>query len=101
MSLEAGAAVTSDGGVSWLRVAGGHARRNGDRPAVFGNGEPALLAGRDWIVVDGPATVEATGTSDLLVTGHLPAALDQHTVLTLRPIDDRIADDVDSAGGVN
>ncbi|HEX5401710.1 MAG TPA: hypothetical protein VFX16_05345 [Pseudonocardiaceae bacterium] len=87
VSLEAGAAVTSDGGVSWLRVAGGHARRNDEDAAVFGGAEPALLAGRDWIVVDGPATAESIRTSDLLVTGHLPAALDQHLVLTLRGIE--------------
>lgn len=89
MSLGPGTAVTGDGRVSWLRVAGGHARRNGDPAAVFGNGDPALLAGRDWIVVDSPATVEATATADLLATGHLPAALDAHAGLTLRRIDDR------------
>jgi hypothetical protein len=91
VSLDAGAAVTGDGGVGWLRVAGGHARRNGEDATVFGGAEPALLSGRDWIVVDGPATVEATGTADLLATGHLPAALDQHLVLTLRAIDSRTA----------
>ncbi len=89
LSLDAGTAVTGACGVCWLRVAGGHARRNGDPAAVFGNGEPALLAGRDWIVVDGPATVEATGTSDLLATGHLPVALDAHLSLSLRRIADR------------
>lgn len=89
MSLDSGTAVKAAGGVSWVRVAGGHARRNGDPAAVFGNGEPALLAGHDWIVVDGPATVEATCTADLLVAGHLPAALDAHATLTLRRIDDR------------
>lgn len=91
VSLDACAAVTGDGGVGWLRVAGGHARRNGEDATVFGGAEPALLSGRDWIVVDGPATVEATGTADLLATGHLPAALDQHLVLTLRAIDSRTA----------
>jgi hypothetical protein len=101
VSLEACAAVTGDGGVSWLRIAGGHARRNGEDSAVFGGAEPALLCGHDWIVVDGPATAESTSTSDLLVTGHLPAALDQHMVLTLRAIDGRIAAHDDPAGGVN
>jgi hypothetical protein len=100
ISLDAGAAVTSDGDVSWLRVAGGHARRNGEDAAVFGGAEPALLCGRDWIVVDGPATAESTSTADLLATGHLPAALDQHMVLTLRAIDGRITEDGDPAGGV-
>jgi hypothetical protein len=94
LSLDAGAAVTADGGACWLRVAGGHARRNDEDAAVFGGAEPALLAGRDWITVDGPATAEATTTADLLVTGHLPAAMDQHLVLTLRAIDHRLdADD--------
>ncbi|HEX3649662.1 MAG TPA: hypothetical protein VHV49_14655 [Pseudonocardiaceae bacterium] len=90
MSLDAGAAVTADGGVCWLRVAGGHARRNGEGATVFGGAEPALLAGHDWIAVDGPATAEATTTADLLATGHLPAALDQHMVLTLRSIEQRL-----------
>ncbi|HVV21608.1 MAG TPA: hypothetical protein VHF06_19395 [Pseudonocardiaceae bacterium] len=89
VSLSAGSAMTGAGGVVWLRVAGGHARRNGDPAAVFGSGEPALLAGRDWITVNDPATVEAVGTSDLLATGHLPAALDAHAALTLRRIADR------------
>jgi hypothetical protein len=92
VSLAAGAAVTGDGGVGWLRVAGGHARRNGEHATVFGGAEPALLAGRDWITVDGPATVEALGTADLLRTGHLPAALDHHLLLTLRTIDHRVTD---------
>jgi hypothetical protein len=90
VSLDAGAAVTGDGRVGWLRVAGGHARRNGEHAAVFGGAEPALLSGRDWIVVDGPATVEWLSTVDLLVAGDLPAALDQHTVLTLRAIDSHV-----------
>lgn len=91
VSLAAGATVTSDGGVGWLRVAGGHARRNGEHGTVFGGAEPALLSGRDWITVDGPATAEVLGTADLLRTGHLPAALDQHLLLTLRTIDHRVA----------
>ncbi|HEY1569770.1 MAG TPA: hypothetical protein VGG05_00395 [Pseudonocardiaceae bacterium] len=93
VSLDAGAAVTTDGGVCWVRVAGGHARRNGEDATVFGGAEPALLAGRDWLAVDGPATAEATTTADLLATGHLPAALDQHMVLTLRSIDRRLEPD--------
>lgn len=92
-SLDAGAAVTADGGACWVRVAGGHARRNGEDAAVFGGAEPALLAGRDWIAVDGPATAEATTTADLLAAGHLPAALDQHMVLTLRSIERRLDED--------
>lgn len=91
VSLDAGAAVTADGGACWLRVAGGHARRNGEDATVFGGAEPALLVGQDWIAVDGPATAEATTTADLLATGHLPAAMDQHMVLTLRSIDRRLA----------
>lgn len=91
VSLAAGASVTSDGGVGWLRVAGGHARRNGEHATVFGGAEPALLSGRDWITVDAPATAEALGTVDLLRTGHLPAGLDQHLLLTLRTIDHRVA----------
>jgi hypothetical protein len=90
VSLEAGASVTGDGMVSWLRVAGGHARRNGEQAAVFGGAEPALLAGRDWLVVDRPAIVESMGTSDLLTAGHLPEALDHHIVLALRSIETRI-----------
>jgi hypothetical protein len=99
VSLDAGASVTGDGMVGWLRVAGGHARRNGEHAAVFGGAEPALLAGRDWLVVDGPAIVESMGTADLLAAGHLPAALDHHTVLTLRSIEARIGA-VGGAGGV-
>lgn len=87
VSLDAGAAVHTDGGACWLRIAGGHARRNGEDAAVFGAAEPALLTGHDWLTVDGPATAEATTTADLLATGHLPAALDQHMVLTLRSVD--------------
>jgi hypothetical protein len=90
VSLDTGAAVAGNGGVGWLRVAGGHARRNGEHAAVFGGAEPALLAGRDWLVTDGPATVESMGTADLLTSGHLPAALDHHTVLTLRAIESHI-----------
>ncbi|HEX5118953.1 MAG TPA: hypothetical protein VFW65_27520 [Pseudonocardiaceae bacterium] len=93
VSLDAGAAITTDGGACWVRVAGGHARRNGEDATVFGGAEPALLAGRDWLAVDGPATAEATTTADLLATGHLPAALDQHMVLTLRAIDRRLESD--------
>lgn len=91
VSLAAGSAVLGDGTVTWLRVAGGHIRRNGEHAAVFGGPEPALLAGRDWIVADGPCTVEATDTTDLLVAGQLPAAIDHHTVLTLRTIERLLA----------
>jgi hypothetical protein len=91
LSLEAGAAVRGGADVSWLRVAGGHARRNGELGAVFGGGEPALLAAGDWIVVDTPATVESVPTSDLLAAGQLPAALDQHIGLVLRSIDRRFS----------
>lgn len=95
LSLAGGSAVigggVGDGTVSWLRVAGGHIRRNGEAAAVFGGPEPALLAGRDWIVADGPCTVEATHTADLLVTGALPAAIDQHIVLTLRGLERLLA----------
>ncbi|HEY3611375.1 MAG TPA: hypothetical protein VGL06_28035 [Pseudonocardiaceae bacterium] len=87
VSLAAGCALAGDGQVSWLRVAGGHIRRNGDHGAVFGGPEPALLAGRDWIVADGPCTVESVRTAALLVAGQLPAAIDHHTVLTLRTIE--------------
>lgn len=92
LSLAAGSAVVGDGGaVSWLRVAGGHIRRNGEAGALFGGPEPALLAGRDWVVADGPCTVEAAHTSELLVAGQLPAAIDQHTVLTLRTLERLLA----------
>jgi hypothetical protein len=94
LSLAAGSALSGhagDGLVTWLRVAGGHIRRNGEDAAVFGGPEPALLAGRDWIVADGPCTVEATDTTDLLVAGQLPAAIDHHTVLTLRTIERLLA----------
>jgi hypothetical protein len=87
VSLAAGCALAGDGRVVWLRVAGGHIRRNGDQAAVFGGPEPALLAGRDWIVADGPCTVESVRTAALLVTGQLSAAIDHHTVLTLRTIE--------------
>jgi hypothetical protein len=87
VSLAAGCALTGDGQVAWLRVAGGHIRRNGDQAAVFGGPEPALLAGRDWIVADGPCTVESVRTVALLVAGQLSAAIDHHTVLTLRTIE--------------
>jgi hypothetical protein len=90
VSLDAGAAIAGNGQVGWLRVAGGHARRNGEPAAVFGGAEPALLAGCDWLVMDGPATVESMGTADLLTSGHLPAALDHHAVLTLRAIESQI-----------
>jgi hypothetical protein len=93
VSLDAGAAVTTGGGVCWVRVAGGHARRNGEDATVFGGAEPALIAGRDWITVDGPATAEATTTADLLATGHLPAALDEHMVFVLRSIGRRLGPD--------
>jgi len=92
VSLAAGSAVLGDGTVTWLRVAGGHIRRNGEHAAVFGGPEPALLAGRDWIVADGPCTVEATDTTDLLVAGLLPAAIDHHTVITLRTIERLLAE---------
>jgi hypothetical protein len=87
VSLAAGCALVGDGQVAWLRVAGGHIRRNGDQAAVFGGPEPALLAGRDWIVADGPCTVESVRTSALLVAGQLSAAIDHHAVLTLRTIE--------------
>jgi hypothetical protein len=77
--------------VHWLRVAGGHIRRNGDHAAVFGGPEPALLAGRDWIIADGPCTVESVRTVDLLVAGQLSAAIDNHSVLTLRTIESLLA----------
>jgi hypothetical protein len=87
VSLATGSALAGDGGVNWLRVAGGHVRRNGDPAAVFGAREPVLLAGRDWIVADGPCTVEAQHTEGLLAVGDLPDALDQHAVVTLRTVD--------------
>jgi len=93
LSLAAGSAVVGDGAVSWLRVAGGHIRRNGEAGALFGGPEPALLAGRDWIVADGPCTVEAAPTAELLAAGQLPAAIDQHTVLTLRTLERLLAED--------
>jgi hypothetical protein len=52
-----------------------------------------LLAGRDWVVAAGPCTVEAVRTSELLVAGQLPAAIDQHTVLTLRNLERLLAGD--------
>ncbi|HEY7814750.1 MAG TPA: hypothetical protein VIC62_16005 [Nakamurella sp.] len=82
-----GQQVAGMGTVRWLRVAGGHIRRNGDHAAVFGGPEPVLLAGRDWIVADGPCTVESVRTVDLLVAGQLSAAIDHHSVLTLRTIE--------------
>lgn len=91
LSLEPGTAVCGDGGVSWVRVAGGHARRNDEQDAVFGGAEPALLAGCDWIAVESPATIEAVRTVDLLVAGQLPAALDLHLVGLLRSIDRRFS----------
>lgn len=91
VSLATGAAITGDHQVTWLRVAGGHIRRNNDEAALFGGPEPALLAGQDWIVADGPCTVEAVHTTDLLVAGQLPGAIDHHTVLTLRTIERRQA----------
>jgi hypothetical protein len=93
VSLAAGSALVGDGTVTWLRVAGGHIRRNGEHAAVFGGPEPALLAGRDWIVADGPCTVESVRTSALLVAGQLSAAIDHHTVLTLRTIEQLLVGD--------
>lgn len=89
MSLQAGAAVRGEGVLTWLRVAGGHVRRNGELGAVFGGGEPVLLAAGDWIVVDTPAAAEPSTTFDLLLAGLLPAALDQHIGLVLRSVDRR------------
>ena len=94
VSLAAGSALSGhdgDDAVIWLRVAGGHIRRNGEDAAVFGGPEPALLAGRDWIVADGPCTVEAAHTADLLFAGQLPSAIDHNTVLTLRTIERMLA----------
>lgn len=86
VSLESGAVVRGAPEVGWVRVAGGHGYRNDELDTVFGGTEPALLAGDDWIVVDGPATAEATPTTDLLVAGQLPGVLDQHLVCVLRTI---------------
>jgi hypothetical protein len=91
LSLGAGAAVRGGGDVSWLRVAGGHARRNGELGAVFGGGEPALLVAGDWVVVDTAATAESVPTADLLAAGQLPGALDLHIGLVLRSIDRRFS----------
>jgi hypothetical protein len=91
VSLATASVLAGDGRVNWLRVAGGHVRRNGDPAAVFGGRDPVLLAGRDWIVADGPCTVEALHTEDLLRAGDLPDALDRHAVVTLRTVDTRLS----------
>jgi hypothetical protein len=92
VSLAAGSVLAGDGRVNWLRVAGGHVRRNSDPGAVFGAREPVLLAGRDWIVADGLCTVEALRTDDLLAAGDLATTLDQHAVVTLRTLDSLLTD---------
>lgn len=89
VSLDAGSAVRGGVGIGWVRVAGGHAHRNGEQDEVFGGAEPVLLGGEDWLVVDGPSTAEVTCTADLLAGGQLPVVLDQYLAGTLRAIDRR------------
>lgn len=98
VSLPAGGALVADGGVSWVRAVGGTLTRNdGGGEQTCGGAELLAVAGRDWIVADAGLTVECLSTWDLLVTGQLWGALDEHLARTLR-VAAQQADAADAAG---
>jgi NHLM bacteriocin system ABC transporter ATP-binding protein len=91
MSLAEGGAATGAGGVWWLRSVGGRLRRNDGGPAeVCGDGELLLTAGRDWVVAESPCAAESHSSRDLLASGELRAAVDQHVARLLRIVEARI-----------
>ncbi|WP_341718753.1 ATP-binding cassette domain-containing protein [Micromonospora sp. FIMYZ51] len=91
VSLAEGSALTSVSGAWWLRSAGGQLRRNGGGPAeMSGEQELLLIVGRDWVVAESPCAVESLGSWDLLVTGQLRSAVDQHVARLLRMVETRI-----------
>ncbi|WP_217809874.1 ATP-binding cassette domain-containing protein [Micromonospora sp. NBS 11-29] len=91
VSLAPGSALTSTGGAWWLRSAGAHLRRNDGGPAeTSGERELLLVAERDWVVAESACAVESQGSWDLLVTGELRAAVDQHVSRLLRIVETRI-----------
>ncbi|MEV0004752.1 ATP-binding cassette domain-containing protein [Micromonospora sp. NPDC050980] len=91
VSLAQGSALTSTGGAWWLRSAGGQLRRNDGGPAeMSGERELLLVVGRDWVVAESPCAVESHGSWDLLVTGQLASAVDQHVARLLRMVETRI-----------
>ncbi|MET7706421.1 ATP-binding cassette domain-containing protein [Micromonospora sp. NPDC005413] len=91
ISLAQGSALTSTGGAWWLRSAGGQLRRNDGGPAeMSGERELLLVAERDWVVAESPCAVESHGSWDLLVSGQLRSAVDQHVARLLRMVETRI-----------
>ncbi|WBB76702.1 ATP-binding cassette domain-containing protein [Micromonospora sp. WMMD1128] len=91
VSLAPGSAVTSTAGAWWLRSAGAQLRRNDGGPAeMSGERELLLVAERDWVVAESACAVESHGSWDLLVTGQLRAAVDQHVARLLRMVETRI-----------
>ncbi|SCG41609.1 ATP-binding cassette domain-containing protein [Micromonospora rifamycinica] len=93
VSLAQDSVLTANGGVWWLRCAGGHLRRNDGGPGeTVGAQELLLFAGRDWVVADSPCVVESQASVDLLAAGQLQTAVDQHLAGLLRTVEARVAD---------
>ncbi|MEK8104202.1 hypothetical protein NKG94_01945 [Micromonospora sp. M12] len=55
-----------------------------------GERELLLVAERDWVVAESPCAVENHGSWDLLVSGQLRSAVDQHVARLLRMVETRI-----------
>jgi NHLM bacteriocin system ABC transporter ATP-binding protein len=78
-ALEAGAALTGNSHVWWLRMVGGQAQRNGGGPGqLLRDGDVFMLAGRDWIEADAALTLESMSTRELADAGLFVPALLQH-----------------------
>ena len=89
-SLAANGTMVGSGGVCWLRTVGGQVRRNGSADETFGGRELMLLAGRDWIAAEADVTLESQATVDVLRSGELWRAVDQHVARLLRVVEQRI-----------
>ena len=93
-ALEADAALTGNSHVWWLRMIGGHAKRNGGGPGqLLRDGDVFMLAGRDWIEAGAALTVESMSTRALADAGLFVTALLQH----LRRLGEILADRMDAA----
>ncbi len=92
-SLAATGTMVGSGGVCWLRTVGGQVRRNGSADETFGGRELMLLAGRDWIAAEADVTLESQTTVDVLRSGELWRAVDQHVARLLRVVEQRIDED--------
>jgi NHLM bacteriocin system ABC transporter ATP-binding protein len=78
-ALEAGAALTGNSHVWWLRMIGGEAQRNGGGPGqLLRDGDVFMLGGRDWIEAGAALTLEPMSTRALADAGLFVPALLRH-----------------------